>query len=445
MKRLWFTVLVAGILAASAIPAQAQEKGEEPGSPPSTGTEPMPAEFGLFVEQVQLSVDGKVVESAPAGQQVSAKVTIRNSSEKSANDVSMTLRPEEGPVSIVDASKAFGDIAAGGSATAVYLLTVSEKDCSEFIGMAADITSSLGDTPSKIGFPAACPGPRLYVENVRYVGGDGDQLPEPGERLQIYVTLRNHGRDAATDVRGTVTIANTDVKVVDASAPWPTVAPGESGENSSPFVIEIADDADISQPCEPMTGGIVVDEPVQRDGDDSVSSDGTVSSDGSTTQIAPAPSSEPGSGVDGSAGSTEPAEGSGGGSTGSGTTEPGVIEPEPGTSTEPDPDRPAPDEQPLPDEGTPVPFEAVLKVSASGSSTDLGFGSGLYCAIAAEGRPTDGTGSRDLGAPIAGAPNSDEQAAAAKRSSSSDEGSGALAAVILAMVASLALRFRFNV
>ena len=219
----------------------------------------------------------------------------------------------------------------------------------------------------------------MYPGEIRYVGGDGDNVPEPGERLKVFVTLYNYGRDAASDVIGRIKIDHPDVTVIERASSWPTIARDEGQEANEPFVIQIADDAEVQENgCDygggPEPAPMPADEPVKSEPDQIVTDEQAArEAEGG---------GEPGSTGAGSPGS-EPVE------------DPAR---EPGTDEEPDPA---------------VAFEAQLVVTASGKDFESGFGTQVYCAFAegrpATGGPASGTGTDDIGAPenardLAGAP-----------------------------------------
>src|SRR5690242_14671973 len=59
------------------------------------------------------------------------------------------------------------------------------------------------------------PPPAPYVEAVRYEGGNGDQTPDPGERLQVFFSLRNPTDGALSGVTGTLTVKGGGVTAID--------------------------------------------------------------------------------------------------------------------------------------------------------------------------------------------------------------------------------------
>jgi len=423
MRRIVVGIVGVVLAIGAAAPAAAQEDRD--------GTEPI-YYASIQVTDVALEVEGERVRLAPVDRSFDVIATLSNTSEDRARDVVVTIEKQGEGSSVSPDRRAVGDIPAGGTVEVGFQLEIASGSCHEFYGLFALISSSLGDEGATLDVPLDCPGPYLYATNVIYRGGDGDDLPEPGERLEIIVELINEGRDLATDVTGKLRIDNEYVTVVEPTASWPDIPSGQSARNSSPFVIRIAEDAPRSPGCEPFARGDVVD------------GDAVVSSDGNTVNIAPLSADDPAQG-DGSSGS-EPGTGS------DGTTDspPDAVEPvDPGTETEtivveegtiePEPvdeDEPVKEEPPAsepieeePSTEGPVGFEGELKVQASGSEQDLFVGSGLYCTVqgTAEARP--------ISAPADG----DEAGRAVDLAGSTSPGTGAipLAAVLLVLAVAL--------
>jgi len=215
------------------------------------------------------------------------------------------------------------------------------------------------------------PRPSPYIESVRYAGGSGDVTPDPGERLEVFFSLRNTTDQTMRDVTGTLVIKESSIAVVDGTASWPDIAPGTLRESTTPFVIQISDTAKRAERC---IGGPVVlpapgsDVPVASDG-------GIVSSDGSTGSTGSGSAGAPTS-VPGSKPSSAPLS--------SGTVEPiGTVTPEPAIV------------EPAPDVSAPVPFDALVTVRTSSGSFDTDFVSGLACPLAL-GAPGTKTGASEV-------------------------------------------------
>ncbi|MFY9588189.1 MAG: hypothetical protein WAT66_12120 [Actinomycetota bacterium] len=383
----WGIAVTAALLVLAGGVARAQEQPPDkptsaPGSEP--GIEPIAA-GSIEVEGTALSAGGKTVESAPAGENVTVVITLRNNLEAAAKNVHVHAEQPPQGMRIIDADASVGDLALGASDTARIGVVVAKDGCTDFAGFGGEITYDGGTAPLKVSFPVACPGPRLSLENVIFSGGDGDGVPEPGETVRATIVLRNDGRDPATGLRARVTIAGDKVSTQNDDLAWADIDPRESARSASPLTLVIDDGAPRQKGCE---GVSILPAPVEDQGnvppDTAVSSDGTVSSQPATASDLPA-SSEPGA-----AGGGEP------GSSGSGT--PTVVEPEPGTAT-PEP-LPATVE-PVPAPGTiepqpepapadqPAEIALKLSVTASGYETTLEYSNQTFCAL--EGRAVTDT------------------------------------------------------
>jgi hypothetical protein len=64
---------------------------------------------------------------------------------------------------------------------------------------------------------------------------DGDGIPEPGETFALPMSLRNSGADAAPSASGNLTlVGSADVRILDAGAAWPAIAPNTTTESAAP-------------------------------------------------------------------------------------------------------------------------------------------------------------------------------------------------------------------
>jgi hypothetical protein len=97
----------------------------------------------------------------------------------------------------------------------------------------------------------------LVLAEARFSGGDGDGVPEPGERLLLSVVLANVGDRPARDVRGTVTVSGEGVGPVRAAVAWGDIPPGESRASSEAIAVSIPRDPPRATACgaDPGSGG----------------------------------------------------------------------------------------------------------------------------------------------------------------------------------------------
>ncbi|MBD3347600.1 MAG: T9SS type A sorting domain-containing protein [Candidatus Eisenbacteria bacterium] len=77
-------------------------------------------------------------------------------------------------------------------------------------------------------------GPYLSVSDLTFSGGDGDQDPEPGETLDITLTVMNDGAyDAVDNAKATIHTSDPYIQLVDAESPFGNLAPRATGDNSA--------------------------------------------------------------------------------------------------------------------------------------------------------------------------------------------------------------------
>jgi len=409
VRRSLIASLAALAFVVSAAPTLAQT-ADEPTEPAPLITDIGPG--AVEITKTGLSVDGKSVEAAPAGVEVTLTLTLRNAGSDALKDVKVTLAAPPESVRLTDAEASLGDLAAGESADGEFAFVLS-GDCFEFVGLGGEAVYEGGAVPLKVALPATCPGPRLTLTAVTFEGGDGDDVPEPGETIRVTFELANHGKDEATDVRASIKISGEGLSATGTELTWPDIEPGGSARNTAPLILSIADDAKRQESCEsqpqplpfPEDPGVIVDDKALPP-DTAVSSDGNVSGSAGSGEPGSAPGSEPaGGGAPPSSGQTEPDPGSGDGTvivepppatvepqpapvepapgTGGGT-EPGTIEPDPAPGTSepfplPEPIEPQP--EPVPASEQPVVIQALLTVTADGYETATEWSNQTFCAF----------------------------------------------------------------
>jgi C1A family cysteine protease len=77
---------------------------------------------------------------------------------------------------------------------------------------------------------------RLLVDSflIDDSAGDGDGMPEAGESIFLPLTLENTGWEGATGVTATISSPDPEVTITTASAVFPDIASGSSGQSASP-------------------------------------------------------------------------------------------------------------------------------------------------------------------------------------------------------------------
>lgn len=245
-RRLVLIMAAGALVAASAAPAGADEP-----APPREEEVIEPAREGLVIDSVAFGDGGG--GPVPAGEETTVRVTLVNPTETDYTGVAVTLEPENEGIRVTRGHAEIGTIPAGGDAGAAFAFVVPETACEGFAVFMLHFSSSPDQPPLGFETEVACPGPRLFIANLRYSGGDGDWAAEAGERLEVHLSLANGGRDPATDVRGVLRAASTGVTVIDGSASWGSI-PADGQAEGDAFVIEVAADAPGWQGCGPLPG-----------------------------------------------------------------------------------------------------------------------------------------------------------------------------------------------
>ncbi len=70
-------------------------------------------------------------------------------------------------------------------------------------------------------------------------GGNGDGIVDPGETIQLNVTLGNTGTAAATGVSAVLSTSTPNVTITSANSAYPNIAAGGTAVNTTPFVFDV--------------------------------------------------------------------------------------------------------------------------------------------------------------------------------------------------------------
>jgi len=95
--------------------------------------------------------------------------------------------------------------------------------------------------------------------------GNGDGSPNPGEVIELYVTLRNVGNAPATNVTGQLSSSSEHVTVLTASSFWNDIPAGDQGTNPAAFIFEVSGEALDQEPL-PFTLDVTDDSGVRQFG-----------------------------------------------------------------------------------------------------------------------------------------------------------------------------------
>jgi len=185
------------------------------------------------------------------GETVNLQLSLRNTGDHDANNVSAILSVSDPDISISVDSSTFGTIDINSTAVSVanYVFSVS-PDCPEKdITFSLDINADEGTWTDNIVvhiYPYNPPAPELEYSSHQIddntSSGDGDGQVEAGEIINIPITIRNIGDAGAHSVSAILSAADSDIQVVGASNDFQDLGPGASTQSSGNYVFEVSQD-----------------------------------------------------------------------------------------------------------------------------------------------------------------------------------------------------------
>ena len=168
------------------------------------------------------------------GESVELPVLLRNFGLVEAPGVVATLTTDDPYVTIEDDTETFGDIFGAMSRWSEddYDFTL-DSACphGHTLRFGLDIVSGADEWHSLIEFEVVSAD--LTVDDVILHGAGGNGILDPGETVEMSVSLRNQGGAAATNVFGTLTSLSPFVTVTDASGSFGVIDVDATSENSS--------------------------------------------------------------------------------------------------------------------------------------------------------------------------------------------------------------------
>ncbi len=105
-------------------------------------------------------------------------------------------------------------------------------DCTKAnIGAVATLAAPINPDGSFLAFSSALIDDDLLGGS----NGNGDGSLNPGETIELWVTLRNLGQQTSTNISGLLTIESEDVTILDETASWTDIPSGGEGTNDTAF------------------------------------------------------------------------------------------------------------------------------------------------------------------------------------------------------------------
>lgn len=184
---------------------------------------------------------------ANPGETIQMSVTVKNEGLESALDVQGVLRTDDSLVTIIDSLQLFGDIPPGGVATSSdsYVFTVDSscEDGHQIHFLLTTTDTSANNWTSEFSIIVAAP----VLSYANYSiddsqGGNGNGVAEPGESVDIIVSLANTGSATATNVFTNLSTDDPYITVNISSSNFGEIGPGEEKSSINPFNISIAPD-----------------------------------------------------------------------------------------------------------------------------------------------------------------------------------------------------------
>ncbi len=167
------------------------------------------------------------------GESIELQVGLHNYGTATANSVIASISSPNDNIIITDPDETFGNIS-GGS-------TQYSDDDFDFTVAA----NSLGGTDIQLDFVIEAADGSIWTDHLflpvhganlfvsEYTIDDANGIFEPGETVEMIVTLFNTGSDAATDLEAQLFCDNDDISLIDSLAVFPNILPGSSGNNNS--------------------------------------------------------------------------------------------------------------------------------------------------------------------------------------------------------------------
>jgi hypothetical protein len=184
---------------------------------------------------------------ADAGEIIELPVILKNVGMEDATSVTATLSASGDPyVTITDSFEEYGDIGIGDTVQSLedYDFQVS-ADCPDghAINFVLDITAVEGSWQDGVVIMVQAPVIRYASHLIDdTVGGNGNGVAEPGETVEIEVTLENAGSGEALDVAAELSSDDQYIDILSGNAGYGDILPGGTGVSVPSYQVYIHED-----------------------------------------------------------------------------------------------------------------------------------------------------------------------------------------------------------
>ena len=178
------------------------------------------------------------------GEQIELTIELLNSSTFSASDITATLSSDEEHVTIIDSLSDFGDISGGERVVGedeFEFVVSTEIPHGHVMNFYLSITDSLKRSwIDTVALQATAPELRYFSYAVNDSSGDGDGLADPGERVDLYVSLFNWGGQEAETVSAELKLNDPLVTIETNRTEYGSILPVQSITPKTPFKVTIS-------------------------------------------------------------------------------------------------------------------------------------------------------------------------------------------------------------
>jgi hypothetical protein len=170
--------------------------------------------------------------SITPGVSASLSVTLKNfGGSQTAAAVQATLRTRDSSATVTDSVRSCGDIPPGGTSVASGFGVTIAPACTSGQLVRLELVARSGDSSWASAFDVPVVGPTLRAGGYTVPGGNG--VLDPGETAELAVNVRNTGAAASGGMSAVLRSLNpAAVQVLDSAGTYPSLAPGDSAENS---------------------------------------------------------------------------------------------------------------------------------------------------------------------------------------------------------------------